>query len=112
MFLKIQKSFNDYKFIYNKEKILQLNANEQPEFMDAVKKKSYKWESLIGFLDLFVFSQCDFVASTFSSNFGRMIYEMMHVNDTNPFLRFKSLDKAYFIHGYTSDLLSRDENLI
>ena len=83
-----------------------MNIYEQPEFMDATKKKSYKWESLIGFLDLFVFSQCDFVASTFSSNYGRMIYEMMHVKDLNPFYRFKSLDRAYFIHGYKSNLLS------
>ena len=89
-----------YTFIYNKTSIQK--ATEQ-----LSKKLKYKWESLIGFIDLFILTRCNFVAATFSSNFGRLVYEFMHVDDPNPFKRFKSLDTEYFIHGYNSDIISK-----
>ena len=72
---------------------------------------NFKWESLIGFLDLFILSRCNFVALTFSSNFGRLVYELMHVDDPNPFIRYVSLDSKYYIHGFHSDLLTKNYNL-
>ena len=75
------------------------------------EKASHKWESLIGFLDLFIFAKCDFVVATFSSNFGRLIYEFMHVGQPNPFNRFKSLDQSYSILGYFTNILSNSYSL-
>ena len=93
-------SYPEYRFVYNITSIKR--ASEQ-----LAEKEAHKWESLIGFLDLFILSRCNFVAATFSSNFGRLIYEFMHVDDPSPFRRYKSLDWKYYIHGYNSDLISR-----
>ena len=66
----------------------------------------YNWESLIGFLDLFIISRCNFVVVTCTSNFGRLIYEFMHIDDPNPFKRFKSLDINFGVHGYPREVLN------
>ena len=97
-------SYSEYHFIYNETSIKR--ASEQ-----LAQKEAHNWESLIGFLDLFILAKCDFVAATFSSNFGRFVYEFMHIDDPNPFNRFKSLDWKYYIHGYTTNLLSKVYNL-
>ena len=73
--------------------------------LQTKQKNEYKWKSLIGLIDLFILSKCDFTIATHSSNFGRLVYEFMHVNETDPFIRFKSVDKEYYIHGYKSLLL-------
>jgi hypothetical protein len=52
---------------------------------------------------MLILNRADLVIGTHSSNFARLIYEMMHVNDPDPFLRFISLDKDYFIFGYDDD---------
>ncbi len=83
-----------------------MKASKQKE-----EKSSYKWESLMGFKDLFVLSKCDFVVATHSSNFGRLVYELMHIIEPNPFYKFKSLDSSYYIHGYKSNILSRDYSI-
>ncbi len=98
-------SFKEYEFIYNKSSILK--TSEQ-----ISQKKAFKWESLIGLLDLFIFIKCDFVVATHSSNFGRLVYEVMHVDDSNPFNRFKSLDSGYFIYGYNNGIQSKKYNLV
>ncbi len=64
-----------------------------------------------GLNDLFVLSKCDYVVATHSSNFGRLVYELMHIIEPNPFYKFKSLDLNYFIHGYKSNILSRDYSI-
>ena len=90
--------FTDYNFFYNRDTIVKASRQLSQKF-------DHKWESLIGLLDLFILSRCDFTIATHSSNFGRLVYEFMHVNDPDPFIRFKSMDKDYFIHGYKSILL-------
>ena len=97
-FIFIFWRYTDYRFIYDKQAILK--ASKQYKL-----KGLYKWESLIGLIDLYVLSKCNFVVATHSSNFGRLVYEFMHIDDPNPFNRFKSLDKNYFIHGYKSILV-------
>ena len=72
-----------------------IKASEQFE-----QQASYKWESLIGLIDLFILAKCNYVIATHSSNFGRLVYEYMHIDDPNPFNKFKSVDKTYFIYGY------------
>ena len=77
--------------------------------MSQLKEKLlYRWDSKVGLLDLFIFAKCDYVIATHSSNFGRLVYEIMHVKEPNPFYRFKSLDSPYFIHGYKSNILSKN----
>ena len=66
---------------------------------------------MIDLLDLFIFSKCDLVIATYSSNFGRLIFEVMHIDDPNPFNRYKSLDSEYFIHGYQNGILTNKYNL-
>jgi len=97
-------SYSEYRFIYNETSIKR--ASEQ-----LVQKEAHNWESLIGFLDLFILAKCDFVAATFSSNFGRLVYEFMHIDDPNPFNRFKSLDLDYVLHGYNSNIKSKQYNI-
>jgi hypothetical protein len=97
-------SYKEYDFIYNKNAILK--ASEQ-----TVQKQAYDWDSLIGLIDLFIFIKCDLVIATHSSNFGRLVYEFMHVDDPNPFNKFKSLDSEYFIYGYNNGILSNKYNL-
>ena len=97
-------SYSEYHFIYNETSIKR--ASEQ-----LAKKESHNWESLIGFLDLFILAKCDFVVATFSSNFGRLVYEFMHIDDPNPFNRFKSLDLEYVLHGYNSNIKSKQYNI-
>jgi hypothetical protein len=96
IFFAFEKSrYPEYKFIYDASQIEK--ASKQ-----FAEKDSYKWESTIGLIDLFVLSKCDFTIATHSSNFGRLIYEVMHIDDPDPFNRFKSVDEKYFIHGYKS----------
>ena len=58
-----------------------------------------------------MFIKCDLVVATHSSNFGRLIYEFMNVDHPNPFNRFKSLDREYFIYGYKNGILSNRYHL-
>ena len=51
-------------------------------------------------MDLFILAKCDYVLVTHSSNYGRLVYEFMHIDEPNPFYRLKSMDKSYYIHGY------------
>ena len=97
-------SYRGFEFIYNKNSILK--ASEQTS-----QKKDYKWESLLGLLDLFIFTKCDLVIGTFSSNFGRLVYELMHIDDPNPFNRFKSIDSEYFIYGYSNGIQTNKYDL-
>ena len=93
--MTINCRYPEYKFIYDESQIEK--ASKQ-----LAEKDTYKWESSIGLIDLFVLSKCDFTIATHSSNFGRLIYEFMHIDNTDPFNRFKSVDEKYFIHGYKS----------
>jgi hypothetical protein len=56
-----------------------------------------------------IFKKADLVVGTFSSNFGRLVYELMHIEHPNPFVKFISLDKPYFIYGYSNISSNRDE---
>ena len=78
------------------------------ESEQTLQKQAYKWDSLLGLLDMFIFTKCDLVIGTFSSNFGRLVYEVMHIDDPNPFNRFKSLDTEYFIYGYSNGILTNE----
>ena len=75
------------------------------------EKKFYKWESLVGLFDLFILAKCNYVIATHSSNFGRLVYEIMHFNEPNPFNKFKSLDMDYYIHGYKSNIFSKNYDM-
>ena len=96
--------FKEYEFIYNKSVILK--SSEQTS-----QKNAFKWDSLLGLPDLFIMTKCDFVIATHSSNFGRLVYEMMHVDSPNPFNKFKSLDYEYYIHGYLNGIQTNKYNL-
>ena len=89
--------YPEYNFIYDKSQIIK--ASKQ-----LIQKKLYDWDSSIGLIDLFILSKCDFVVATHSSNFGRLVYEFMHIEDPDPFHKFKSVDRAYFIHGYKTGI--------
>ena len=94
-------SFSSFQFIYNAASVQQ--ASKQIK-----EKASHKWQSTIGLLDLHILSKCDFVVATFSSNFGRFIYEFMHIEHPNPFYKFKTLDSPYSILGYFTNILSNN----
>jgi hypothetical protein len=88
-------NYPGYNFIRDQTSILEAS-------LQLNQKISHKWKSLIGLIDLFILSKCDFIVATHSSNFGRLVYEFMHANDPDPFVKFKSVDKDYYIHGYES----------
>ena len=54
----------------------------------------------MGIVDMLILNKADLVIATHSSNFARLVYENMHVDDPDPFYKFISLDKDYYIHGY------------
>ena len=57
----------------------------------------------MGIVDMLILNKADLVIATHSSNFARLVYENMHVDDPDPFYKFISLDKDYFVHGFSDD---------
>jgi hypothetical protein len=58
-------------------------------------------------MELLILKRADLVVATHSSNFGRLVFEYMHVDDPDPFYKFISLDKNYFLHGFPNDIFSK-----
>ena len=55
---------------------------------------------------MLILIRADLVVATHSSNFGRLVFELMHVDDPDPYYKFISLDKNYYIYGF-HELLSK-----
>ena len=59
----------------------------------------------MGIVDMLILilTKADLVIATHSSNFARLVYKNMHVSNPDPFYKFISLDKDYFVFGYDDD---------
>ena len=78
---------------------------------EQAKNQKYEWSCLIGIMDMLILSRANFVVGTFSSNFARLVFELMHSIDPDPFYRFKSLDVPYFIYGFNENILTKNNVL-
>ena len=92
-------SFTEFRFVFKESAVLK--ADEQ-----LLNKKNYSWDPLIGIIDLLILKRADLIIGTHSSNFARLLFEFMHVDDPDPYYKFISLDSYYFVYGY-GDLFSK-----
>ena len=92
--------YSDFRFVFN-EKFIQ-KASKQ-----LFDKRKYQYNVLIGVLDMLILARADLVIGTHSSNFGRLVFELMHIDDSDPFYKFISLDNDYYLHGFPNGIHSK-----
>lgn len=74
-------------------------CNEKSSEKGNVKQR-YSPESIEDLIkDIHVLSKCEFFIGTFSSQIGRLVYELMQTNWEDASWRFRSLDSVYFYGG-------------
>lgn len=64
---------------------------------ESDKDKRYSYKSLLGVLaDIKMLSMCDYLVVTFSSNVGRMAYELMQSSSTDASQKVVTMDRLYY----------------
>ena len=56
---------------------------------------------------MLILKRANLVLATHSSNFGRLVFELMHIDDSDPFHKFISLDTGYYLHGFPNEHYSK-----
>ena len=56
---------------------------------------------------MLILKRANLALATHSSNFGRLVFELMHIDDSDPFHKFISLDKNYFLHGFPYEIYNK-----
>lgn len=86
VFREIQEKYPNYEIIFNME------ASKEAES----RQTRYSLSSLFGIItDIFLLSKSDFLVCTFTSNVGRLAYELMQTERPDASHRVKSLDYRY-----------------
>ncbi|KAK8735420.1 hypothetical protein OTU49_005381, partial [Cherax quadricarinatus] len=89
VFEEVKKKYPQYKILYQTKSV---------EVVDLAKR--FTEASLIDLVaDLYFLSRTDYIVLTFSSNFGRLAYEMMQIWSPDASGKFFSLDTPYFSHS-------------
>jgi glycoprotein 6-alpha-L-fucosyltransferase len=85
MIAEARMKFPDYEIIANEQASKEANTNTR-----------YSESSLIGIIsDFQILSECDYVVCTFSSNIGRMVYELMQTKRVDASDCIKTIDNYY-----------------
>lgn len=89
VFLEARRNFTNYKFTTNDKAASMVHLLENREGLSYMALTN---------ADFKVLSKCDFTVVTYSSNYGRRIYEMKYNFFRDAIERIVSLDSPYFVY--------------
>src|SRR4051812_12886 len=87
--------YPQHNFIYDQDQVMSTSYQ-------ASGAKPFAMNFLIGIRDAHFMLRCQYIVATLSSNYARLLNELMLSRHHDGALRFKSLDAPYHAHGFNN----------